>query len=252
MLVDDPKKFFNSLCMLKGKKFNSNDYRYVLASLTNNNIVSDTMRDTYFYLAHIFNLISETDNRNYYEITESCEKICAVVNDDSKQSIYKQYIKGMILSNNDKGQLFNDFLDFISTPKTIAEIEKRFKKVPTKTLIAFSLEAGLILHYGELYQSTEIHSNVDLNIFYFTLIKEYKKIQEKGTRKIYVSIDLIRNLVSLELGLESLNLFNSLLEQALDSPLGVHLYLHGAAPQSDSEYIGFRYKGKRYVFISIR
>ena len=60
MLVDNPRRLFTSLCLLKGKIFDRNDYWKTLGSLTEKGRVDDKTRDTYLYLAHIFKLIEQT------------------------------------------------------------------------------------------------------------------------------------------------------------------------------------------------
>jgi len=159
------------------------------------------------------------------------------------------------LSNRDKGPLFSEFIEYTSKPTKIADIESEFGKVPSKTLIAFCLEAGLMVKYGDLVRSIEVKSTVKISEFYSSLAKKYDDLQKNPNRNvpmIYVPIDLMRDLVSLELGLEFPDLFDELLRKTIDSPLGKTIYLHGAPPQVESEFVGFRYKDRRYAYISIR
>ncbi len=80
MLVDNPRRLFTSLCLLKGKIFDRNDYWKTLGSLTEKGRVDDKTRDTYLYLAHIFKLIEQTKTpQNGFVVTNIGMKICDVL-----------------------------------------------------------------------------------------------------------------------------------------------------------------------------
>ena len=173
----------------------------------------------------------------------------------SCKDMYRQYIKGLILSNEDKGELFRQFFEFTAQPKKLTEIKNKFREVPTKTLLAFGYEAGMLLHVGKLVKSIEYRTDVSVQEFYNVLIKVYNEIQNDPTRVykiIYVPIDRMRDLVRLELGLEFPEKFDQLLTQLLNSKEGASVYLHGAAPQVASEFTGFNFKSRHYVYISVR
>lgn len=176
------------------------------------------------------------------------------MDDPSKKELYRRYLRGLLLSNEIKGRLFRSFLEFTSRPKKKTNIENKFGRVPAKTLIAFCLEAGLTVKYGEFMKSVEARSVVSVSEFCKSLTRVYRNLQEDPTRvsPIYVPIDVMRGLVSLDLGLESPLLFDKLLEEAIDSKFGESIYLHGAPPQVISESNSFYYKGKRYAYISVR
>lgn len=256
MLVDNPKRLLKSLCVLRNQTFTAEGYRPILASLTRKGKIHSKTRDTYFYMATILNLIKKTNVKSHrYTVTPMCRKICRVMSDESEKPRYKKYLKGLLLSNKDKGPLFRKFLNYTSKPKAVAQIQSEFGKVPTKTLIAFCLEAGLIVQYRGLVKSIETKSSATVPDFYSFLVKVYSNLQLEPKRElqmIYIPIDLIRDMVSLEMGLESPNLFDKLLEKTIDSELGVSIYLHGAPPQVEKDFLGYSYKGKLYAFISIR
>lgn len=256
MLVDDVKKFLSSLCAMAERRFDAEEYRQVLASLTQKGHIHVKTRDTYFYTASIFNLIKEVDRASHkYRITPVCERICRVKDDVSKQELYRRYLRGLILSNEDKGPLFSKFLEYTTVPRELQAIRKQFKEVPAKTLIAFCVEAGLAVSYGGVVKSGPTKTSVGISQFYSSLIRVYSELQDKSTRTtplIYVSIDMLRNMVSLDLGLDSPELFDVYLEETLDSPLGTAIYLHGAPPQTESDFKGFRYRNRRYAYLSLR
>lgn len=256
MLVDNPRLLLKSLCSLRDRHFTAKEYLHVLGSLTKKGHVHEKTRDTYFYTGNIFNLIEETDpSRHRYEITSLCRKICDVMTDRSMVQTYRRYLRGLLLSNKDKGPLFKRFLDYTAQTKKMSEIQEVFKEVPAKTLVAFCVEAGLAVSHGDLIKSGITTPRADLSDFFSTLRESYEYLKAnpgRNTTLIYVPIDTIRNLVSVELGLESPELFDACLEKTLDSTYGNSIYLHGAPPQAEPEFHGFRYKKRRYAYISMR
>jgi len=256
MLVDDVQKFFASLCAMAERRFDAEEYRQVLASLTKKGHIHVKTRDTYFYTANIFKLIKEVDRPTHkYRITTLCEKICGVKDDISKKKTYRRYLKGLILSNDDKGPLFKRFLEYTDVSRELQDIQKEFKEVPAKTLIAFCVEAGLAVSYGGVVKSGPTKTFVSIPEFYSALTRAYSDIQDKSTRTaplIYASIDTLRDAVSLDLGLDSPELFDAYLEKTVNSKVGNAIYLHGAPPQSESDFRGFRYHKRRYAYLSLR
>ncbi len=252
MLVDNPKRLFKSICILKDKIFSEDKYQKTLGSLTKKGHVHEKTSHTYFYTATIFTLIEKTSQKSHtYKATSKCKEICNVI--DSDKETYRRYLKGLLLSNKDKGSLFNDFLNYTLNPKKVSNIQNKFGKVPTKTLIAFCLEAGLIVKYGKQVKSIKKRTNITINNFYDSLIKVYKNFQkESHVSYIYVPIDKIRDMVSLDLGLESHKDFDDFLQKTIISQFGTNIYLHGAPPQEERHYSGFKYNNKRYAFLSVR
>lgn len=256
MLVDDPQLLFKSLCSLADRSFTAQDYWQVLGSMTSKGKVHVKTRDTHFYTASILKLIKATNTRSHeYHLTPIAKKICGVFEDKSRIAIYRQYLRSLLLTNSDKGFLFKKFIRYTSRPRSLAEIRRNFGEVPSKTLIAFCVEAGLSVEHGGLIRSIEARSSVDIGDFYSALVRIYddlRKNSDKGLHVPYVSVDLLRDLVSLELALESSDLFDTLLTRTIESSHGSIIYLHGAPPQSESEFVGFRFKGKRYAYVSLR
>ena len=256
MLVDNPQLLFKSLCSLDERSFTAQEYWKVLGSMTSRGRVHVKTRDTYFYTASILKLIRATNSRSHeYRLTPIAKKICKVADDKSEVMIYRRYLRGLLLTNSDKGLLFKKFIRYTSKPKSLAEIRHNFGEVPSKTLIAFCIEAGLSVEHGGLIRSIEAKSSIGIPEFYSALVRIYKDLREnsdKGLHMPYVSVDLLRDLVSLELGLESGALFDVLLTRTIESSHGSIIYLHGAPPQTESEFVGFRFKGRRYAYVSLR
>jgi len=236
MLVDNPNRFFTSLCRMRGQTFSADEYWTVLASLTRKGHIHRKTRDTYIYTATIFKLITQTDTGSHrYQLALSCEKICDTLGDRQKKETYRRYLRGLLMSNEIKGPLFREFLRYTSTPRRMADIESEFGKIEAKTLFAFFQEAGLVVRHGGMIRAIEVRSSVSIDEFYQTLGRVYHDLRENtGTQPpmIYVPIDLIRDLVSLELGLESSEEFDALLVRVCDSTTGSSIYLHGAPPHS--------------------
>lgn len=256
MLVDDVQRFLASLCAMGQRSFDAEEYRQTLASLTKKGHIHVKTRDTYFYTASIFKLIKEVDRTTHkYRTTPLCDKICGVKDDASKRATYQRYLKGLVLSNEDKGPLFKSFLEYTAVPRQLREIQEKFKRFPAKTLVAFCAEAGLAVSYGGAVKSGPTRTSVSIPKFYAALTRAYYDVQHKSTRTaplIYVSIDTLRDLVSLDLGLDSPDLFDVYLEKILDSPRGTAIYLHGAPPQTENDFKGFRHRNRRYAYLSLR
>jgi hypothetical protein len=255
MLVDNPRRFLKSLCQIRGTTFTAESYRTVLASLTDRGHVHEKTRDTYFYMATILKLIRQTSTPHEYTTTEVCGKICHAMDDPDQIQEYRRLLRGVLLTNPDKGALFKEFLGFISRRRSTREVIERFKEVPAKTLTSFCLEAGLAVEHGGFYKASRRNQKVGLAQFYATFSRVYNELQtSKDSRGpwIYVPVDLMRDVVSVELGLDSPMLFDELLGKLLDSKWGRSVFLHGAPPQLTEEFTGFLYRRKRYAYVSLR
>jgi hypothetical protein len=117
------------------------------------------------------------------------------------------------------------------------------------------MEAGMVVCREGFYQSVEAKFSVSLEEFCSSLSKIYDSLKDSSERSaqlIYVPIDIVRDMVCQDLGIESYDLFNKLLSNALESKVGQSIYLHGAPPQTEDEFIGFDYEGRRYAYISMR
>jgi hypothetical protein len=256
MYIDKPRRLLESLCLLRDETFTAEDYRPVLSLLTGDSEVHEKILVAYFYTAAIFNLIKPTSRGSHkYLITPVCREICRVLKDESMKQTYQKYLRVLLLSNPIKGQFFKRFLQYTSKPRRRKEITAEFGNYFAATLISFSIEAGMLVCCEGFFKSVEVKSSVSVKEFYSSLSKIYynlKESSERNTQLIYVPIDIIRDMVCLDLGLESHGLFNTLLSKTLESSFGLSIYLHGAPPQAEDEFVGLDYGGRRYAYISIR
>lgn len=185
---------------------------------------------------------------------------------------YRTYFRSVILLNPRTGPLFKKYLDLVrkrarsGNPVTTEEVRKKyrdlFRNESPRTLYALGKETGMIVdNDGRLGLASESRRPINDMEFRRALDKAYSALTTANMnqlRKIYVTIEDVRNFTLCMLGRDSQDDFKEPFTRLLDSPKGNDVHIYGAPPQfwqsEEKETVekrGFRYKGKLYFLMSI-
>lgn len=259
MFLTDPKETLQALCFFMDNKLNKKEYIKKYEEIKNRkSSIHKKNADIHFYTLSLFKLIEKSDKSQYvYQMTPIARELCSLMGDESKIEHFQELLSKILLTNEYKGELFSNFLDFTKDGKTIDEIAEKFRIRPSKTMVAWCKLAGLIIEDHNNYQSLNIYLE-DPDIFSFKQCLEnyYHELQNSeifGIKRIFVPIDKLRINVGIKLGI-SPEKFNKLLKELLDSDYGDQFSLHGGTTQlyEEKKKEVFKYKNKIYLFISMK
>jgi len=145
MLVEDPEQTLKALCHLQNsiitwRSFKS-EYEEVIGRKSHP--VDEKTVDTHFYSLRLFGLITATSERSFYVISVPGSDLCESLRCGERKKFQKM-LASVLLTNPIKGDLFKRFLDFVNNVTTKDQVLLEFKNIPGRSLIAWSLLAGLI------------------------------------------------------------------------------------------------------------
>lgn len=258
MLVEDPEDTLKTLCRLQDSLITWDSFKaeYEKTKNRERKPVDEKTTDTHFYTLGVFELIvlsgAETAS---YKITQIGKDICSSLSKSNTGDIHAK-LRSILLSNADKGQLFEDFLNFVAKPTPRKAIFERFHEIPARTLIAWSRYAGLVEVEGEMIWRLHLPAQElpSEDAFFSTLISTYNEMQKTetpGIRRIFVDINEIRRNVCYKLNGLSVSEFDSYLRKILDSARGKSIRLYGAPSSVFEERRNFAYKSRVYAYLSI-
>ncbi len=260
MLVEDPRETLTALCTFADSEVDWKafklSYEKVIGKIEKP--IAKGNADTHFYTLTIFKLIvpSET-RRSAYRLSPITKKLCALLQDLDKKEEYQMILSDLLLSNESKGKLFKDFLQFVSERRLKTEINYRFKPIPARTLMAWLKEAGLIQEYQEYVQAIPIKKKKPTQEQFWEALKEtYKEMQDTGVfgiKRIYVPIGELRFNVDAKLNLNKEEFYEEF-ERLLATKYGSKITLHGAPTDVFEKNKGetFNYKNKLFIYLSMR
>ena len=215
---------------------------------------------TYFYTARIYGLLvkANKNKKNWlYRTSSTCNYLCGVYNDENNIEEYQRALKSLLLNNDEKGELYSDFLNFVKRPKKISEIYNKYKTLTGKTLIAWCLEANLIRKKSNIvsYKHEQDIKPPSLEKFWKSLVTSYIDMQDTGmfgVKKIYADLAELKLRISCELGIDEDEDFDRYLKNIIQSKYGTIITLDGGPPLLYKEQYHFRYKDKNYLYLSIK
>ena len=260
MLVDNPKILFKTLCSINQDFITLSNFKKKLENeLGREKPIHIKTAHTYFYTATIYGLLiklEEIKTKPTYRLSATAIYICNMLN-LKKQYEYKEAVKTLILTNKKKGELFNQFLNYVSSPKIINDIYNKFEEPTGKTLIAWCLEAGLIVKHDNFIglARKEPEDMPSIDEFWSALKKIYTLMQKTaffGVKRIFIDLEEIRLRVLCDLGVSDPNYFDFALNNLLESEFNNYVTLDGAPSLAyDNEKYSFSYKGKNFLYISL-
>ncbi|MEM3551385.1 MAG: hypothetical protein QXV01_09885, partial [Candidatus Bathyarchaeia archaeon] len=258
LLVDDIKILFKTLNALRNKELNFNLFKEELEKVLGKQ-VSKKYAEGYFYSATVFKLLTPLSQKGTYKVSATGILLCSIFDEPTKKLEYQKTLSALLLTNERKGGLFKRFLSFIDSPKRVDDIYKEFGEVTGKSLIIWSIEAGLAIKHGSFVgrvKQEAISSPPSLTDFWNELKSAYKQMQATevfGMKRIFVDIGELRLFVSCKLNFHNIEQFDKYLRALLEkNDYGRHIFLHGApAHILEERKDSFRYKNKVYLYLSI-
>ncbi len=214
--------------------------------------------DIHFYSLRIFKLISKISNlNNNYKSTPIAEELCIFMKNGTSNEKFQKLLTKVLLTNEDKGELFSNFLFYTSEKKSEKAIFEKFRIRPAKTMIAWCKLAGLIIQEGDFIHSiAPDKKDVTLNKFKKTLQKYYSELEKTetyGINRIFVPIDEIRYNVCIKLNIRK-EKFDEMLKELTLTDYGEKIHFHGAttsAYEKRSKEV-FKDGNKKYLLLSLR
>jgi len=264
MLVEDPGETISTLCELKKETDNVTRDDFIIEykkiknfnSMQSTNLkkMTDSNIDAHFYTLTTFNFLIKTETE--YKLSQDSKKLCTYKK--KHQWIdYQKLLSEILLKNQRKGKLYREFLKFVQITKTKDEIFKFFDEVPSKTMIAWSKHAGLIIEYKERIHALQRKGELpSLKDFTAILIKKYQQLDHSevfGIRNIFVPIGELRFLICIDLEIYRED-FDKLFNELLLTDFGPKIDLHGTTSKvfREEESETFEFMGKLYIFMSLK
>ena len=258
MLVEDPEDTIRALCHLRDSIIPWDTYKaeYEKIKKREKEPVDEKTVDTHFYTLGVFGFISSVEDApSQYKITPIGRDACASL-EIADLEAFKSKLQSVVLSNPDKGQLFEEFLDFVVKPISRPAIYGRFREIPARTLIAWCHYVGLVEVEGGMVW--RLHLPVQQppsdGEFMETLVQTYDEMQKTetpGIKRVFVDINEIRRNVCYKLKGLSVTEFDEYLRRILDGPEGKSIRLYGAPTSVYEERRNFPYKSRVYAYMSI-
>jgi hypothetical protein len=257
MLVEDPDDTLATLCI-----FGDDDVNKTIFTIEYEKIkgrfkpIHIKHADTHFYTLTTFKfLVPSGMRRGIYHQSLTSKELCTLRNDPNMKGEYQKRIANILLNNERKGKLFRDFLDFVKEKKTRNEIYKNFKEITSRTLIAWSKYAGLIIEIEDHIQSLPGKKiEISQEEFETNLIEIYDQLQDPhdiGVKRIAVPIGEIRFNLCVKLGLTEFE-FDQMLRILLDKDHNHIVKLHGATSDAFEKEPTFEYLNKLYIYLSMK
>lgn len=273
MLVEDPRDTLKALCALSDVSISWQSFKEKYEEIKRaNRPISSQHTDTHFYSLSVYGIIkpAECGGISEYLISPVGKSLCQSLS-EGRLNDYRKILSSILLNNTKKGPIFRAFMKFVKEKKQVTNedilkfigdspITKGSKSIGliARTLVAWCEEAGLIEVDKERkivwYISQEPKKELTLEQFSGMLLEKYKQLRKTeifGLQNIYVDILELRTLICAELAV-SIEEFDDLLNQVLDSELGEIIRLYGAPTSFFANKENFSYNGRVYAYIMIK
>lgn len=263
MLVEDPDDTLSTLCFFLNGTLDRDVFAEEFIKLKRkktdvffqNKDMTDSNIDAHFYTLTTFYFFIKNENKKY-QLSPSAIKLCNFKKDGNWRD-YQTLLSKMLLDNDRKGKVYQEFIKFVESKRTKQEIFEKFKIIPSKTLIAWSKHAGLIIEYKELitiFHYKDIKPSLaEFKTVFISFYKESDQTKIFGIRNIYVPIGELRFYICSKFGMTKKE-FDEYLTKLLLSEFGKNIELHGSTSKvfQEEEAETFLFMDKLYVFLSVR
>lgn len=262
MLVEDPRETVETMCVFKDRIVTWHQFKeaYEKKIGRSEDPVSRGTVDTHFYTLTQFDLLIPTqEKRTQYILSSLGKKICHYLK-ESNMLEYRKCLRSVLLNNEKKGILFHEFLKRIRSKESLTkhELSQHFRLITLRSLISWSLEAGLIEYDKDKYLvwclRLEPKTELSLEQFWKRLVNVYEELQKTDiflVEKVFVPITEIRANFCMEENWE-LDDFDDNMRHLLDSPYGRKIRLYGGPSSIFEGKRNFVYKEKMYAYIRVR
>lgn len=257
MLVEDPKDTLKALCTFGDNEVDWASFKsaYERQIGRSDKPVDKGTCDTHFYSLTIFELITPVEGKKgKYKLSLAAKKLCTMMTDEKLQNDYENLLANILLTNQDKGHTFSQFLDFVREKKSRDKIYEKFRSEPGRTLIAWCEEADLIAtHDDDVRALSKPHKVVSQEEFLEKLKDNYREMQRTailGVPRIYIPIGELRFNTRAMLGLKKSE-FDEQLRALLRTQLRREISFYGAPSEEFKKQETFEYSGKLYIYVRI-
>jgi len=259
MLVEDPGETIKTMCFFQNRELDKMEYKAQYEKLKGlEKPIHIKNADTHFYSLTLLKLlVPVNEKKSKYRLSSTAKELCHIANDSSKSEDYKQKLSNILLTNEDKGELFKEFLDFVSTKRHKKEIYEKFRPIPSRSMIAWLSYAGQIEQQKDIIQAkNRREGRISLTKFEQIFFKAYSDLNKSeifGIRRIFIPIEDLQFEISVKTGLSKEEVYN-MLTKLISKDGSEKIILHGASTKSyeDNKINKFNYYNKDYVFISLR
>lgn len=257
MTNEDPDETIQTLCKLENNSISWESYKKSYEKFFNNEQkISKQHNDAHFYLVRQLGLI-ERKNNSEYRLSPTGELFCEILQKTNHEKKFQKTLASLLLTNDEKGELFREFIDYVKNSKKDDDLKKKFVGETHRTLKSWSKRANLVTIHDDYCAAEPIHDVEDctVNKFFKTLFNTYEKIQRRNVfepKREYIPIREIKRRVSCELGFKELTQFDNWLTETLNhKKYRLFVRLHGAPSHAYEKMETFRYKGKSYPLLSV-
>ena len=258
MLVDDPTNTLLAMCYFKDDIVDLNKYKkkYEEKIGREYNPIHIKTAHTHFYTLTSFGFLLKTDIKGTYILSNESKQLCNYMLESNIEA-YKDALRYILINNPKTSELFKDFIEFvkIKSYRLRNEVYNRYKTLTSKTLIAWSIEAGLIDEHDKKMWYIPPKNKIEFSDDEFwedvkTKYSELRKSEIFGIDKVYVDI---RDL-SFQFCIQyrwTQEEFDEKLRANLDTKFGLDIMLYGAPTSYFENKKNFFYNDRVYAFIRI-
>jgi len=266
MLVEDPRITIETICEAPNTIFTRDLFKPLYEKKIGrlDDPVSKGTVDTHFYsLTQLNFLVPFQEKSKEYVLSNRCKAICNCLMENDIQQ-YQRYLGNLLLNNESKGSLFENFIRFIEEKGQRGRISKselslRFQPDTTlRSLISWSKETRLIEYDKDLelvwLLKRDRKTQLSREEFWRKMAELYNRLQKTEIfliRAVFVEISEIRAEFCM-MENWSLDDFDSSLADLLDSEYGEKIRLYGAPSSVYEGKRNFLYKGKSYIYIKLK
>ena len=245
-----------ALCSINKAIFDVNDFKPVYENLKyggNRKIDKETAQNVLYFLRE-FLIIEFTNVKTRYRLTDQGRNLCTYQRRGDVDS-YKAALAKLLLENEEKGTMFRVFLDYVSTPRNLDEVNDKFRR-NSLTLRKWSEYAGRLSFDGKTFWTTVqlIKTKEEFWSKLKVCFANLSKLKAIGARSMFVKISDIYRQMLPYLDPKEPNSFDRYLESLmLDRSYSNRIQLSGAPLNyvTRENLREFEFRNRKYYFISL-
>ena len=255
MLVEDPQKSINALCPFLDREITLRLYKreYEKVIGRQSRPIHIKHAHTHFYTLSIYRIIEPSSRQGTYRVSTTGKRLCTLLKANELPE-YRKLLAKVILANESKSALFQEFLAFVADSKTFKQVYEQFGNITGRTLIAWTCEADLALKDNTRVRAIpKDRPRPGLDKFWNIVKAAYHKFEISetlGITRLFMPISELRFTAGVDLGLTP-DEFDKLLRDILDSSRGDKISLYGATSEVYARFSPLVYNEKAYAYISI-
>jgi len=260
MLVEDPRETIQAICEFSDAIVDLHQYKTKYEEIIQrlDNPIHIKHAHTHFYSLTQFGILKPVESgKGLYRLSIIGKELCkSLENQDFYE--YGKILRYILLNNPKKGTLFKKFVNKIMRKPITSkeELFSKFKEIPARALIAWSLEADLIdtVNKKEFWLVDFSSRNIfDLEKFWSKISEIYSELSKSeifGIDSIFVEIRDLTAKFCIKNNC-TINVFDNHLQMLLDSDYGEKIRLYGAPTSYFAGKKNFMYRDRVYALIRL-